>query len=282
MSVTKPLLRYHGSKWQIADKVIRHLPSHYTYVEPFGGGAAVLLRKEPSKAELYNDLDSEITNLFRVLRDHREELLEKLFYTPFSRDAYYEAFDKARSPEGISDPIEAARVTLTISFQSHTNAGVTRASRSGWKCWIKPGWSQTPSDYWGGLNERINEVAERLRAVNVENKDAIEVIRQWDDSETLFYCDPPYIEDTRKEGLGAYRHEMSLEQHEALADLLCSAKGKVVISGYDSPHYHRWYKGWEVHAFPSRVEGRQDAMEYLWVSPAAARDNQMSLFAAVA
>lgn len=278
MPVTKPLLRYHGSKWQVADWVTGHFPAHYTYVEPFGGGAAVLLRKEPSKAELYNDLDSEITNLFRVLRDHKEELLQKLFYTPFSRDAYYEAFEKARSPDGISDPIEAARVTLTISFQGHTNAAVTREARSGWKCWIKPGWSQIPSDYWGTLNERVNEVCERLRAVNIENKNALDVIRQWDDTETLFYCDPPYIADTRKEGLGAYRHEMSLEQHEELAQMLLASKGKVVISGYDSDHYRTWFKGWEMHATKSRVEGRQDAQECIWVSPAAARDTQMSLF----
>lgn len=277
MPVTKPLLRYHGSKWQIAKEVIGHFPDHYTYVEPFGGGAAVLLKKRPSKAELYNDLDSEITNLFKVIRDHREALLEKLFYTPFARDAFYEAFDIGRSGVEL-DPIEAARITMTVSFQSHTNAGVTRESRSGWKCWIKPGWSQTPSDYWAELFVRVNEVCERLRSVNVENKPAIDVIKQWDDTETLFYCDPPYIESTRKEGLGAYRHEMSLDQHRELADLLLSCKAKVVLSGYDSPEYNEWFKGWERHEYTSRVEGRQDAKEYVWVSPAAARQTQMSLF----
>ena len=280
MSVTKPLLRYHGSKWQIADWLTPFFPKHFTYVEPFGGGGAVLLRKQPSGAELYNDLDAEIANLFRVLRTDKEKLIEALYYTEFGRDAFYEAWDtRAKADEAwrkgeaesmfITDPVEAARITMMISYQSHTNAGVTRGSRSGWKVWIKPGWSQVPSDYWDTINERINEVAERLRRVNIENKPALDVIRQWDDTETLFYCDPPYIAETRKEGLGAYRHEMTLEDHRELAETLQSCKGMAIVSGYDNEFYRHWFKGWEMHSKFSQVEGRQQAAECIWISPNA-------------
>ncbi len=279
MIVKNPLLRYHGSKWQIANWLIERFPPHYTYVEPFGGGAAVLLSKSASKAEVYNDLDSEMTNLFTVVRDHQDELLRRLFYTPFSRDAYHEAFERARDPEGIADPIERARITLTVSYQALCSAGVTRKSRPGWRSWAKPGWGQTPAEYWALLDERVIPVAERLRGVYIENRPGLDIIRQYDGPETFFYCDPPYIATTRKEGLGAYRHEMTEDEHEQLIETLLSVQGKVILSGYDCPLYDRYLKGWRKEWTSSKTEGQNTVKEFIWVSPSTTRD-QISLFEA--
>lgn len=281
MTVANPPLRYHGSKWQIADWVISHFGPHFTYVESFGGGASVLLKKPVSKAEIYNDLDGEVTNFFAVLRDHTEELLRRLYLTPFSRDEYYACFEKARSGS-VTDPIEQARLTAVISYQALTSAGITRASRPGWRCWAKPGWGQTPMDYWKLLESRLLPVAERLRGVVIENRPALEVIGSYDGPETLHYIDPPYLAETRSEGLGCYRHEMTDEQHRELADALSGIKGMAIISGYDSPLYRELFKGWRMEYTRSKVEGHNERNECIWMNPALAGHVQGDLFSSVA
>ena len=106
----RPIVRYHGGKWKLAPWIIGHLPPHRVYVEPFGGGASVLLRKPRSYAEVYNDLDGEMVNLFRMARDNGRELLELLRLTPFARDEFAKAYEQA------SEPIEQARRTVIRAF----------------------------------------------------------------------------------------------------------------------------------------------------------------------
>lgn len=88
----RPIVRYFGGKWKLAPWIIQHLPQHRVYVEPFGGGGSVLLRKPRSYAEVYNDLDGEIVNLFLIARDHGQELQQKLELTPFARDEFNGSF----------------------------------------------------------------------------------------------------------------------------------------------------------------------------------------------
>ena len=115
----RPMLRYHGGKWRLAPWIISVFPEHRIYVEPYGGGASVLLRKARSYAEVYNDLDGEVVNVFRVVRDHGPCLKEKLYYTPFSRDEF------KRSYEETDDPIERARRTIARSFMGFGSNAVT-------------------------------------------------------------------------------------------------------------------------------------------------------------
>ena len=90
MTITAPVIRYHGAKFRLAPRVLQHFPPHTCYVESFGGAAGVLMQKPRSYADVYNDLDGDIVNLFRVLQDPvtRSGLTEHLVFTPYSREEF--------------------------------------------------------------------------------------------------------------------------------------------------------------------------------------------------
>lgn len=266
MTVKTALLRYPGSKWSIADWVIGHFAPHYAYIEPFGGGAAVLLRKPPSKGEVYNDLDGEIYNLFSVLREQPDALYEALQLTPYSRQEFYEAFRRSRE-DTIMDPVERARLLLVISYQSITTAGVTRKSRPGWKCWSKPGWGTLSSEYWRDLKYRIEPVVDRLRSVVLENRDGREVLKSYDHPENLQYVDPPYMAETRSSG-NVYRHELSDQEHIELLDQLDGLKSMVALSGYDTELYRERLSHWKLIRKNTRADFHTKSEECLWLNPA--------------
>ncbi|MFZ5520427.1 MAG: DNA adenine methylase [Pseudomonadota bacterium] len=273
MSVTRPLLRYHGGKWKLAPWILRHLPPHRVYVEPFGGGASVLLRKPRSYAEVYNDLDGEIVNLFRVARDDGERLAQALELTPFARVEFSSAYD----PDG--DPLEQARRTLVRSFMGFGSAGASgqqtgfraNSNRSG----------TTPAHDWMNYPAHFRAVIQRLRGVVIEHRDAADVMRAHDCDEALHYVDPPYVHDTRqlRTRAPAYRHEMTDEQHAALASVLHSLRGRVVLSGYRSPLYDDLFGSWRRVDVNAHADGARARVESLWLSP---RCESVDLFAAEA
>ena len=253
----RPILRWHGGKWLLAPWIIRHLPKHRVYVEPFGGAASVLLRKPRSYAEIYNDLDSEVVNLFRVARDRGDELRCALELTPFARDEFSLSYEVA------DDTVEQARRTVVRSFMgfgsnSHNQATGFRANsnRSG----------TTPAHDWKNYPEAFAAIIDRLRGVCIEHRDAVEVMRTHDGDETVHYVDPPYVSVTRDKG-GDYRHEMTDSDHEALADELHKLRGAVVLSGYSSPLYEDMYRGWQRIERAALADGSRPRIEVLWLSP---------------
>ena len=269
--VRRPLLRYYGGKFRNADKIIRHFPSRYrVYVEPFGGGASVLLKKPRSYAEVYNDLDQNIVNLFQVMRDpvKAQRLIEAVHLTPFARDEFYLSYQE------VDDPIEQARRTLVRSFMGYSSSGTTRTARTGFRC--SP--SRHHADDWNSLAKSLLPVIERLRGVIIENRDAHQVIAQYDSPQTLFYVDPPYLFNVRGDkSRKNYRHELSNDDHVALAKTLNQLEGYVVLSGYDSELYRDLYAEW------SNVTWRDYAMcahprhEVLWLSPNIAQADLFSM-----
>lgn len=256
MNTKRPILRWHGGKWLLAPWIIQNLPPHRVYVEPFGGAASVLLRKPRSYAEIYNDLDSEVVNLFRVTRDRGDELRQILELTPFARDEFKLSYEDA------DDPIEQARRTVVRSFMgfgsnSHNKATGFRSNsnRSG----------TTPAHDFANYPEALKAIVDRLRGVIVENRDAIEVMLQHDSHETVHYVDPPYVPETRDKG-GDYRHEMTDEDHARLADVLHGLKGSVVLSGYRSQLYDRLYSGWHRVEREANADGAKKRIEVLWMN----------------
>lgn len=252
----RPILRWHGGKWLLANWIISHLPAHRIYVEPFGGAGSVLLRKPRSYAEVYNDLDGEVVNLFRVARDHGEELLRVLELTPFARDEFILSYVPT------NDPVEQARRTVARSFMgfgsnSHNKATGFRANsnRSG----------TTPAGDWRNYPDAFVSVVERLRGVCIENRNAVEVMRAHDGEETVHYVDPPYMAETRDKG-SDYRHEMTDADHVALAVELHKLRGAVVLSGYASPLYDELYRDWQRVERAALADGARARVEVLWLS----------------
>lgn len=253
----RPIVRYHGGKWKLAPWIIAHLPQHKVYVEPFGGGGSVLLRKPRSYAEVYNDLDGEMVNLFRVARDNGRELLELLRLTPFARTEFAEAYEQT------SDPTEQARRTVVRAFMgfgsnAHNRPTGFRANsnRSG----------TTPARDWMNYPDALDAIIDRLRGVVIENRNAMDLMPQQDSEETVFYVDPPYVAATRDKG-GDYRHEMTDADHEKLAEVLHGLRGAVVLSGYGCELYDRLYAGWQRIERAAHADGARDRIEVLWLSP---------------
>lgn len=273
--VTRPILRYHGGKWRLAPWIISHFPAHRVYVEPFGGAASVLLRKPRSYVEVYNDLDGEIVNLFRVLRDPTQarELERLLRLTPFARAEFEAAY------LGSGDPIEQARRTIIRSCMGFGSDSLFKVS--GFRAnttW--PG--KRPAGDWAGYPDLVASFTRRLQGVVIENRPALEVIQAHDGPKTLHYVDPPYVAQTRsylRQVKYAYRFEMSDDQHRELAEVLHSVKGMVVISGYPCELYDKLYSDWQCVTRTALADGARRRTEVLWLSPAASsRLSGMMLF----
>lgn len=269
---TRPVLRYHGGKWRIAPRILAHFPPHRTYVEPFGGAASVLLRKPRAYAEAYNDLDGEIVNVFRVLRDPAlaAELRRAVELTPFARAEFRDAYLPS------DDPVERARRILVRSWMGHGSTGClskASAARTGFRADIDRR-GTCPAVDWGRWPAQVPAFVERLRGVVIECEPAERVIRRYDRPDALFYVDPPYPMHTRtsyRDG-HRYRHELSMEGHRELAEALRAAAGMVVFSGYACDLYDReLYPDWTRVELPTHADRARPRVEVLWISPAAAR-----------
>jgi DNA adenine methylase len=267
-------MRYHGGKWRLAPWIIRHFPAHGRYVEPFGGSASVLLRKDSSAQEVYNDLDGEIVNVFRVLRKPNQaaRLAHLRGLTQHSR-AEFELGWEPISPQ--DDPVEAARRTMTRAYMGYGNSA-TGKYKTGFRSRHDVGGGNLAAS-WAEYPEQISAFTRRLRSVTLECMDAAECIAKYDDAGTLFYVDPTYLPETRTAHAGGYRHEMTPEQHRQLADVLLRVRGMVVLSGYDSPMYRELYAGWRVTTCAARGEKAASRTEFLWISPRASRCSSQGL-----
>jgi DNA adenine methylase len=228
----KPLVPWFGGKARMAKLIANRLPTHKFYVEPFGGAAGVLMAKQPSFVEIYNDLHSGIVTLFRVVRDpmKRGKLIEQLELTPYSRQEWRECND---TWETEIDEIEKARKVYTTLYQNF----VGKTTGGSWGFGGKRCDENKAQTFYNSLGN-ILAVSTRLKNVLIENNPALSVMTQWDNPETLIYADPPYLPETRSPAaLKAYKHEMDDSQHIELLEFFLNAKSKIIISGYPSNLY---------------------------------------------
>jgi DNA adenine methylase len=278
-AVTRPVLRYHGGKWRLAPWIISHFPEHRVYVEPFGGGGSVLMRKRRAYAEIYNDLDSEVVNVFRILRDPSlaQELERLIRLTPFARDSFEAAYTPA------DDPVEQARRTVFKAFAGHGSDSIHRGKASDLGMFTRVSqWraatgfrsdsnrsGTTPAHDWNHYPDQLSAFCERLGGVVIENRPAAKVIEQYDYPDALIYADPPYVRSSRGHRDHGYKHEMTDDDHRELAEQLRSVRGMVVLSAYHSDLYDELYRDWRrykrhVRTYNNKGKG---ATEVLWISP---------------
>lgn len=251
------IIKYHGSKWGIANWIIDHFPDHHSYLEPFFGSGAVLFRKPRSHIETVNDRDGNVVNLFECIKRDPEKLAHEIYYTPYARTVYDDAFSRVSD-----DPYEKA-----VNFYIRSNMGHgfrTNGEKVGWKNDVQGRERAYAALDWCRLPDRIIEAAERLRGVQIECKDAVDLIGRFNYKNVLIYCDPPYMLQTRHGK--QYRCEMNEKDHVVLLESIRAHKGPVLISGYESDLYQDMLVGWyrEEKTVYSQVASKKK--EVLWMN----------------
>lgn len=237
----------------------------------------MLIRKGRAPAEVYNDLQSDVVTLFRVLRDPAlsAELVRLVELTPFSR----EEFLKARKRREWSGDVDRAWCLLVRSWMAHGTNAARSVATSGFRNHPRIGGSSPAMD-WANFPQALEAVSRRFRGVCIENKDAVAVMRDHDRPDTLFLVDPPYHPSTRDKGAD-YDHELDAEGHERLLAAVREMDGMVMLCGYRSREYDRALKGWKRHDFAALADGGKRRTECVWVNPALEKARpQQDLFAA--
>lgn len=253
----KAITKYPGSKWSIADWVISCFPEHHSYLEPFFGSGAILFNKPRSNIETVNDLDSNVVNLFEWIRNDPEQLAHEIYYTPYARQVYDDAF--ASVPE---DSLGKA-----VNFYIRLNMGHgfrTNGEKVGWKNDVQGREKAYAAQDWCNLPEKILQAAERLRGVQIENRPAVEVMEWFNNRKVLIYLDPPYLLETRHEK--QYRCEMDRKDHIALLATAKAHKGPVLISGYESDLYNDMLQGWYREETTCYSRAHRKKKEILWMN----------------
>lgn len=256
---------WYGGKFSHLDWLLPRLPTAHHYCEPFSGSAAVLLNRDPAPVETYNDIDGDAVNFFRTLRERQDDLVRAIGLTPFAREEFHLAING--STQDISE-LERARRFYIRARQARTGLAQT-ATLGRWancKNTSRAGMSGVVSRWLGGV-EALDEIAERLLRVQIENRPAAELIGLYDSAGTLFYCDPPYLHETRGDS-NAYGFEMDNQQHEKLAEVLKKCRGKVALSGYRCDMMDKWYEGWKRYDAPVKQchSTKQLRQECLWMN----------------
>nr|WP_320146020.1 DNA adenine methylase [uncultured Anaeromusa sp.] len=256
MSEVATVLRWPGSKWRLAEWIVSHMPPHKIYLEPFFGSGAVFFNKPESETETINDIDGNVVNLFKAIRDNPLDLAEKIEMTPWAREEYVKSYEQAGS-----DDVEKARLFLVRCWQAF---GAKTCCKTGW-AFDRSGTVYKPN-LWRKLPKRILDVADRLKSAQIENMEAVKLIEAHNRENTLIYADPPYMASTRRNS-ALYACEMGgQEEHERLLKALISHSGPVLLSGYNSELYSDYLVGWERMTMPARTEKGLAAEESLWLN----------------
>lgn len=263
------IFKYPGSKWRIAKWIIRFFPAHHSYLEPFAGSLAVLMNKPRSHIETVNDLDGNIVNLFRWIRDNPEKLAHEIYFTPYSREIYDEAFH--------SEPEDSLQKAVNFYIRLNMGHGFrTNGEKVGWKNDVQGRERAYAAKDWTELPDKIMAAAERLRGVQIEHRPAVEVIRRFNFPNVLIYADPPYLLSTRHGK--QYRCEMNETEHEELLNVLLKHKGPVLLSGYDSDLYNRILKGWHREEAASYTQIGSKKKEILWMNFEPPKEEQITFY----
>lgn len=237
--ITTPIC-WMGGKGRIVKKILPYIPKSAIYIEPFGGGASVLLAKDKYGIEVYNDKNPYLYNLFCVLSNKisAQKLQLMLELTPYSRVEYIKCLSEYKNCD---DSIESARMFFVVARQSF---GGRFGAGWGFNSNVHgaPHGHDTVS-YSNAVNN-IDILSDRLSGVVVHNDDWRYILNKYDSDDSVFYVDPPYVHQTRS--ISRYDYELTDDDHIELVDTLLQIRGMALVSGYDNKIYSKLEKyGWD-------------------------------------
>lgn len=250
----RSIINYPGAKWGLANMIVNLMPPHRSYLEPFFGSGAVLFNKTPSAIETVNDIDGDIVNFFNVIRECPQDLAERISFTPYSRDVFNDAHENRGE-----DPLDKA---YRFAIRSRMGHGFKTYEKTGFKIDVYARERSYCVDTWNRMPKDILAAASRLKNVQIENRPALEVIRNFNHDNVLIYADPPYLLSTR--GGKQYKHEMTEQDHIDLIAALREHKGYVILSGYPSELYDRELRGWNKLTKRAYNQNSDARTEVLW------------------
>jgi DNA adenine methylase len=251
-------LRYPGAKWSLAHVIAEHFGDHYHYVEPYFGSGAIFFSKSPSPHEVLNDLNGQVVNLWKMLRDRTEDLCWALETTPWSRDEY------AVSDEITGDDLEDARRFVVRVWQAHAS---DLAKKTGWKNRGVHQRAGGMSHRWQKVPHQLRTLAWRLSDAEIENRDALSVVKRFNGPDVLIYADPPYLHETHTQRM--YNEKVEVSHHIELLDALMQHRGPAVLSGYANSLYDDTLTDWKrVVMKAPKVEKGAYREEVIWIKPA--------------
>lgn len=255
--VDSPVFRYFGGKWIIADWIAKLMYPHRKYVELFCGAASVTMKKLPAKIEVLNDINLQVVNFFLVLQTQLETLIQILETTPFSREVYEHAKKKQYVIVMGEANVQAAADFFIRAYMGIGGSG-GKQTQGGFRTSLTHNFGHG----WEVYTNNLHHVAKRLRSAVIENRDAITLIEYYDEIDTLFYADPPYMLQTR--GTHRYQHDFTEENHQQLLQALKNTKGHVLISGYHCELYDDMLKDWECHEITLHDTSHKKRVECIW------------------
>lgn len=248
------ILNYPGAKWGMSKQIVSIMPPHRSYLEPFFGSGAVFFNKPPSAIETVNDIDGDIVNFFKVLREQPDRLAEAISLTPYAR----EVFDDAHENRGVDEFDKAYR----FAIRSRMGHGFKTYQKTGFKIDVYARERSYCVGVWNKMPAQLAAAAERLKGVQIENRPALDLIKKFNYDNVLIYADPPYLLNTR--GGKQYRCEMDEQEHLDLLAVLSKHKAKIILSGYPSEMYDRELKGWNKIQKKSYNQNSDPRTEVLW------------------
>lgn len=266
MTTPRCVVKWPGGKWAIAGWIAAQLPTTPVYLELFFGSGAVLVARPPSIAEMANDLDDQVVNLFEIIRERPDELAAALELTPWSRVEWERAMAAPR-PRGRPSKVEEARRFVVAQWMSH---GHRREQGSGWRNNGPTSTDHSVTTTWRVLPERVRVLAERLMRVQFENRPALDVLTRNAGPDVLVYADPPYLGAVRR-NKKIYRHElMAASEHGELLEALDAHPGPVALSHYRCDLYDQMLlgrRGWVVTEVKTVAEHGKQVVEALFTNP---------------